>query len=103
MIDPKYIEKIAKKHGIELIYLFGSKAKNSSSKLSDIDIAVLLEKYRRKDLKDIFLSLIYDFTKLFDSDKIDLLLLNKASLAIQFNVISEGKILYQIISYLGNF
>ncbi len=96
MIDPKYIEQIAVKYRIALVYLFGSRAKNTESKLSDIDIAVFLENPSRNiNQKDMILGLIYDFAQLFGSDKIDLLLLNKASLAIQFEVISKGKILYQ--------
>jgi hypothetical protein len=100
MVNQKSIERIAKKYRIILVYLFGSKARNTDSKISDIDIAVLLENNEEDDLKDLILALIFEFSKLFKSDKIDLLLLNRASLAIQYRVISEGKILYQINSEL---
>ncbi len=57
MMVPKSIEQIAEKYGIVLVYLFGSKAKNTNSNLSDIDIAVLLENNNEDRLKDIvFLS-----------------------------------------------
>ncbi|MGV9200086.1 MAG: type VII toxin-antitoxin system MntA family adenylyltransferase antitoxin [Promethearchaeia archaeon] len=95
MIDPKSIERIAKKYELELVYLFGSKSTATDSKLSDIDIAVLAGNYRTDILKDLMLNLVHEFTKLFGSDKIDLLILNEASLAIQYRVISEGKLLYQ--------
>lgn len=95
MIDPKSVERIAKKYELELVYLFGSKSTATDSKLSDIDIAVLAGNYRTDILKDLMLNLVHEFTKLFGSDKIDLLILNEASLAIQYRVISEGKLLYQ--------
>ncbi|MGV9206313.1 MAG: type VII toxin-antitoxin system MntA family adenylyltransferase antitoxin [Promethearchaeia archaeon] len=95
MIDPKSVERIAKKYELELVYLFGSKSTATDSKLSDIDIAVLAGNYRTDILKDLMLNLVHEFTKLSGSDKIDLLILNEASLAIQYRVISEGKLLYQ--------
>ena len=41
------------------------------------------------------MNLIFEFSILFKTDKIDLLLLNISSLAIQKKVISEGEVLYQ--------
>jgi len=96
MIEPTLIKNIALKYRLELIYLFGSKATGRCSKLSDIDIAVLLNNGDNFNLKDLLLDLIFEFSKLFRSDKIDLVILNKASLAVQYNVISNGKILYEI-------
>jgi hypothetical protein len=43
----------------------------------------------------LMLDLISNFTRILHSDKVDLLILNKAPLALQYNVISQGKILYQ--------
>lgn len=96
MIDLKVIEKIALDFELRLIYLFGSKAKDISTPLSDIDIAILIDNYENQDLRQIILDLIFEFSQLFKSDKIDLLILNEASLAIQFKVISESKPLFQI-------
>ncbi|MEJ2249894.1 MAG: nucleotidyltransferase domain-containing protein [Candidatus Lokiarchaeota archaeon] len=94
MIDPKSIKKIAQKYNLSLIYLFGSKAIKKDSKLSDTDIAVLPKDGVKKDRKDLVLDLIFEFSQLFHSDKIDLLVLEGSSLSIQYNVISEGKLLY---------
>jgi len=96
MIEPILIKNIALKYRLELIYLFGSKATGRYSKLSDIDIAVLLNNGEDFNLKNLLLDLIFEFSKLFRSDKIDLVILNKASLAVQYNVISNGKILYEL-------
>lgn len=94
MIDLKSIKKIAQKYKLSLIYLFGSKALNKDSNLSDFDIAVLPKDGTKKDRKDLVLNLIFEFSQLFHSDKIDLLVLEGSSLSIQYNVISEGKLLY---------
>ncbi|NVM55260.1 MAG: nucleotidyltransferase domain-containing protein [Candidatus Helarchaeota archaeon] len=89
------ISSIGKKYNLLLVYLFGSKALGKESKLSDIDIAVLLKENGRYNLRELMLDLIFEFGQIFHSDKIDLLILNKASYAIQYGVISEGKLLYQ--------
>ncbi|MHA1294030.1 MAG: type VII toxin-antitoxin system MntA family adenylyltransferase antitoxin [Promethearchaeota archaeon] len=107
MVDLKLIKDIALKHQLKLIYLFGSKAAGRDFKKSDIDIAVLLNECEPSKLKRLMLDLIFDFSRVFSSDKIDLLVLNKAPLAIQYNVIAEGKVLYEIdtetrVSYEAN-
>lgn len=96
MIEPTLIKKIALKYDLQLIYLFGSKATGRDTKVSDIDIAVLLNDREAYNLKNLILDLIFDFSRVFCSDKIDLVILNKASLAVQYNVISDGEILYAL-------
>ncbi len=96
MIEPTLIKKIALKYDLQLIYLFGSKATGRDTSVSDIDIAVLLNNRKVYNLKNLILDLIFDFSRVFCSDKIDLVILNKASLAVQYNVISDGEILYEL-------
>ena len=96
MIDLKDISRIAKRYRLSLIYLFGSKARGRETPLSDIDIAILLENEKEINLKKLILDLIFEFYHAFNSDKIDLLILNKAGLDIQYTVVFEGKILYQL-------
>ncbi|HUX99776.1 MAG TPA: nucleotidyltransferase domain-containing protein [Candidatus Deferrimicrobium sp.] len=96
MINLREIAQIAQLNHLPLIYLFGSKAQGKDSKFSDIDIAVLLEKNEDLNLRKLILNLIYEFSQIFHSDKIDLLILNKAGLDIQYNIVCEGKILYQL-------
>ncbi len=96
MVKQTLIKEIALKYDLQLIYLFGSKATGRDTKLSDIDIAVLLNNRDAYNLKNLILDLIFDFSRVFCSDKIDLVILNKASLAVQYNVISDGKILYEL-------
>ncbi|MHA1803981.1 MAG: type VII toxin-antitoxin system MntA family adenylyltransferase antitoxin [Promethearchaeota archaeon] len=95
MVNLEKIKEIACKYKLILIYLFGSKAIQKTSKLSDIDIAILLNDKIHYDLKELILDLIFEFVQIFRIDRIDLLILNSAPLAIQYNVITEGKLLYQ--------
>ena len=96
MINSKDIIRIAKRYRLSLIYLFGSKARGRDTLLSDTDIAILLENDKEINLRKLILDLIFEFSYAFNSDKIDLLILNNAGLDIQYNVVSEGKILYQL-------
>ena len=79
MIDPQIISKIRKvalKFDLQFIYLFGSKATGKDTKLSDIDIAVFLKNPKTTNLKNLTLNLIFDFSKAFHTDTIDLIILN---------------------------
>lgn len=96
MMSLDEVTKIAKKHRLLLVYLFGSKAQNKETNLSDVDIAVLIQEENNVDLRQLSLDLIFEFSQLFRSGKIDLLMLNKAPLAIQYNVIYHGKNLYYV-------
>jgi len=96
MINSNEIIRIAKQYRLSLIYLFGSKARGRDTTFSDIDIAVLVKNKKEINFQKLILDLIFKFSFVFNSDKIDLLILNKAGLDIQYTVISEGKVLYQL-------
>ena len=68
MIEPTLIKKIALKYDLQLIYLFGSKATGRDTKVSDIDIAVLLNNRDAYNLKNLILDLIFDFSRVFSSE-----------------------------------
>ena len=75
-------------------YLFGSLATGFCHPFSDLDIAVYLKPeegryYHRKD--EELRNTLYTILK---SDKIDLFLLNVASLTMRFRIISEGELLF---------
>ena len=96
MIESTLFKETALKYELQLIYLFGSRATGRDTKVSDFDIAVLINKAKAYNLKKLILDLIFEFSKIIHSDKIDLVILNKASLAVQYNVISDGEILYEL-------
>ena len=78
-------------YGIKLIYIFGSYAKGTNGKDSDLDIAVLLEdNYNPLDK----LALIGEYTDIFKRNDIDLAILNNANSVLKHQVIKYGKLAY---------
>lgn len=88
-----------REHGISLAILFGSQATGRAVRESDIDIAVWLE--QSEMLKDVpgtaraRKQLMRDLVNYFETDKIDLVLLNHASPLLKFQVARTGKPVYQ--------
>lgn len=80
-----------KKH-VELAYLFGSSAVGKNSKLSDVDIGVYLsDGLPKKERNQKRLELIAELTTLLKTDKIDLVIMNDASPAINFEIIRPNR------------
>ena len=88
----KNINELVQKYGIKLLYVFGSYAKGSNNKNSDIDIAVLVDDNYKPMYK---LYMIGDLTSIFKRDDIDLVILNGASPVLRHQVIKYGKIIYE--------
>lgn len=88
----KNINELVQKYGIKLLYVFGSYAKGSNNKNSDIDIAVLVDDNYKPMYK---LNMIGDLTSIFKRDDIDLVILNGASPVLRHQVIKYGKIIYE--------
>jgi len=79
---------------VHIAYLFGSTVKGNVNKLSDIDIAVMLdENLSKKDMLDMELDLISELTRVLKSDKIDLVVLNYTPLLLKYNIIKYGHFL----------
>ena len=94
------IKKIAKKFGLLLVVLFGSKAKSNFREESDLDIAVLSEKppsYR------LFKELFSALSQVFKKENVDLRFLNEASPLFRFEVIKNGILLAGEKSFYNNF
>ncbi len=74
------------------VFLFGSYGTEYQTPLSDIDLAVLFD-------QDLSLqeeaALLNRLCVALDTDRVDLLNLNKAPLALKFRVVSEGRIIYE--------
>ena len=76
-------------------YLFGSTASRKTGPLSDIDIAVLMKnELNSKERSDLKLRLISELTDIFNSDRIDLVVLNNAPIQLTFEIISSGQVIY---------
>jgi len=75
------------------VYLFGSRARGDARADSDLDLALLLP-----DGRSLPASERIDLINLLEGlagERVDLLLLNSASLPLQFEIIKAGVILFQ--------
>ncbi|MEZ0537165.1 nucleotidyltransferase domain-containing protein [Caldicellulosiruptoraceae bacterium PP1] len=90
---------------IIVAYLFGSVAQKKYGPLSDIDIAVLFNNKLTNQEIDNFEEEIYSkLTTLLKTEEIDLIVLNKAPLSVQYGVIKNKEIIYfsdmtQVVDY----
>lgn len=96
------------KMGIEVIYLFGSRAKGFITPLSDFDFGIVFktpEKYKDK-MMDIYLKLYDIFTDVLPKDylrkrfemrkhEFDIVFLQFAPINLQFEAISKGEVIYE--------
>ena len=76
-------------------YLYGSFAKETNNKLSDIDIAIYIDE-NEKPPSSYFgyrSDLISEIQK-YNKKEIDLVILNDVSISIAYNVFKEGKLLF---------
>ncbi len=85
------VAKIAKRHNLKLMMLYGSRATGEAREKSDIDIAVLGEK---PISFDEHIDLINDFTDLFHTDEVDVKLLHNTNPLFRYEVMRDGILLY---------
>lgn len=81
---------------VDAAYLAGSLAgRTTFGQLSDVDIAILLPDQIEKDrFLDYQLYFLAELARRMESDTIDVMILNQASLLLQLQVIKYGQILY---------
>jgi len=77
---------------IEAVYLFGSHAAGKNTSISDLDIAVLLEK--DSSFADLKIEIMAGLIEL-GYDNADLSILNNMSLVGKYEVVKHNKILYK--------
>ena len=80
---------------IVLAYLFGSEAKGTANRESDIDIAVLLsDEIPQSEYGQRVVDLNTELIGIFQRDAIDLALLNNAPPLLAFQVVRHGVVIY---------
>jgi len=78
-----------------LAYLFGSYARGDSGTWSDVDLAVFLRPGIKGDeLFEVYRGLYLAIRNALSTERFDLLLLNRASLLLKFEVVSWGRLIY---------
>jgi len=86
------IEKL----GVGIVYLFGSKATGRASRLSDIDIGIVLKtQASESDPRTLYHMLYQLFSELYPRSKLDIVFLQTAPLSLQYSAIKDGKILFE--------
>lgn len=98
-IKRKLTPYFAQRSEILLAYLFGSAARGRTNKLSDIDIALLVDekKFQKLDAKEPYgykAAVIADLMGLLHKNEIDLVLLHEAPPLLANEVISDGRLLF---------
>ena len=88
----KKAEKVFKKYGVILAYLFGSRARGVHREDSDYDIAVLFDKDKTTILDEIKLAL--DLEKELNLHNVEVVALNKAYSTLIARVLKEGIPIY---------
>jgi predicted nucleotidyltransferase len=84
------------KLGVAIVYLFGSKAIGRTSRLSDIDVGIVLKiPASGRDIRTLYHMLYQLFSELYPRSKLDIVFLQTASLSLQHSAIREGKIIFE--------
>lgn len=86
----KQLKALADKYNINTFYLFGSYSEGDMTKSSDIDLAYLSEVGKETVDRD---TLYFDF-KQYTSQEVDLIDLRRASLSFAFQIIKDGRIIF---------
>lgn len=88
----KLADFFSRQKHVKLAYLFGSAAKGKAGKLSDIDIAVLIEdSLSKKERFDLQMKVIGDIAALLKTNKmIDLVVMNDAPLSLNYEIIKAN-------------
>lgn len=81
---------------IKLVYLFGSRARNTSSPISDYDFAIYLDTRDKRRINDIRLEIYDKISRFLKTDDIDILILNTVEMPeLKFMIVTEGKLIYE--------
>jgi predicted nucleotidyltransferase len=78
---------------VRLAYLFGSQVSGPVGPISDCDIAALLD--RTADEAQVHVQLILEIVRALETDRVDVVLLDRAPVELAYAVIAQGELLYQ--------
>jgi len=85
------VEILSEQERVKLAYLFGSAAEGKEGKLSDVDLAVYLdESLSKKEMFNLQLKLISELTSILKTDKVDLAIMNDASISLNYEIIKAN-------------
>ncbi len=79
--------------GVNLVYLFGSQVSGQIGPMSDIDLAILDES--GEDALAVQARFQYTIAKSMNTDRIDVVMLDRAPIELAYHVIATGKLVHQ--------
>ncbi len=86
---------IAEQPDVRLAYLFGSQARGTAHRLSDVDVAVLLApELSQAQMGEASIRLTGDLMGLLHGNDVDVVILNRAPLLMQHEVLRDGRLLF---------
>ena len=88
---PKATDYLLLRKDVLFAYLFGSLAKGKHYPLSDVDIAVYLSKF--DELIDAKMEILGNLIDLLETDEIDLVILNTASIVLRMRILENKKLI----------
>lgn len=93
-LELKILSDRISKYPVIVAYLFGSEAKSTSGALSDIDIAVFVDKEIAKSERfDLRLRLSNELSSIMKR-MVDVVVLNDVSVQLSFEVIKHGELIF---------
>jgi len=99
MIDIERLADICRRFKINLVVLFGSRAKGWESRESDYDIGIWIENCPFDPDPKKETAIWEAFAELLGTDRVDLLILNRANGALSYEIASHGIPLYEGVPF----
>jgi predicted nucleotidyltransferase len=98
-LGKRTVDKI-KSLGVGLIYFFGSRVQGNAASSGDFDIGIVftenIQPLNLSNIHPILYEILTDEFKVSLENDLDIVYLQEASLPFRFQVISEGKVLFEI-------
>ena len=98
-LNNEHFRSLCEKHGVQLAIIFGSRAKGEAGSDSDWDLAFWIneemQKMDRQNLAQLKRNLIKDLCNHLNTSLIDLVILNRASPFLRYQVAHNGRPVYQ--------
>jgi predicted nucleotidyltransferase len=78
---------------VKLVYLFGSRVIDDAGPLSDYDFGIVFD--RGKFHSSLGAKLAHALTKTLETERVDVVPLNRAPIELAYAVISQGEVIYE--------
>ncbi len=88
----EFFAQQAARFSIILVYLFGSQARGEGGPISDYDFAIL---FSEKPPAPKRYALVHELARLLGTERVDLVVLNRANIELRYSVIATGCPLYE--------